>query len=159
MYICTVLINQTTINKMENTTTVKEHFIIKIRQNDDSIVYWTERLKGTNITPDVEKAKKYKDYDEAKKKAFQITEMNGVVTFVVKYTTTVEIEHTDVIAPFKSPKKLKFWDYIVTIDQEKEYDKWRLTMDTASEYHAMAKDPDEFIDEIIQKVEEKLKTN
>lgn len=143
---------------MENTTTVKEHFIIKIRRTDDTIVYWTERLKGTDITPDVEKAKKYKDYDEAKKKAFQITEMNEVVTFVVKYTTTVEIEHIDMIAPFKSPKKLKFWDYIVTINKEKEYDKWRLTMDTASEYHAMAKDPDEFLDEIIQKVEQKLKT-
>jgi hypothetical protein len=143
---------------MENTTTVKEHFIIKIRRNDNSIVYWATRLKNTNITPDVEKAKKYKDYDEAKKKAFQITEMNGVVTFVVKYTTTVEIEHTDIIPPFKSPNKLNFWDYIATIDQKKEYDKWRLTMDIANEYHAMAKDPDKFLDEIIKKVEEKLKT-
>jgi hypothetical protein len=70
----------------------------------------------------------------------------------------VEVEHTDVIAPFKSPKKMKFWDYIDTINQEKEYDKWRLTMDIAKEYHAMAKDPDKFLDEIIQKVEEKLKT-
>lgn len=143
---------------MENTTTVKEHFIIKIRRDDNNIVYWTEQLKGTNITPDVEKAKKYKDYDEAKKKASQITEMNGVVTFIVKYTTTVEIEHTDVIVPFKSPNKLTFWDYIATINQEKEYDKWRLTMEIATEYKEMAKDPDKFLDEIIQKVEEKLKS-
>lgn len=143
---------------MENTTTVKEYFIIKIRRTDDTIVYWATRLKGTNITPDVGKAKKYKDYEEAKKKAFQITEMNGVVTFVVKYTTTVEIEHTDMIAPFKSPSKLKFWDYIGTINKEKEYEKWRLTMEIAGEYHNMAKDPDNFLDEIIQKVEEKLKT-
>ena len=143
---------------MENITTVKEHFVIKIRRTDDTIVYWTTRLEKTNITPDVGKAKKYKNYDEAKKKAFQITGMNGVVTYVVKYTTTVEVEHVDMIAPFKSPKKLKFWDYIDTINQEKEYDKWRLTMDIAKEYNDMAKDPDEFLDEIIQKVEKKLKT-
>lgn len=87
--------------EMKNTTTVKEHFVIKIRRDDDTIVYWTERLKGTDITPDVEKAKKYKDYDEAKKKAFQITEMNDVVTFVVKYTTTMEIEHTDMVVPYQ----------------------------------------------------------
>lgn len=142
---------------MENTTTVKEYFIIKIHRNDNSIVYWTERLKGTNITPEVKKAKKYKDYDEAKKKAYQITEMNGVVTFVVKYTTTVEIEHTDMIAPFKSQNKLTFWDYIDTINKDKEYDKWRIAMEIGAEYNAMAKDPDKFIDEIIQKVEQQLK--
>lgn len=143
---------------MENTTTVKEHFIVKIRRNDDNIVYWTEQLKGTNFTSGAEKAKKYEDYDEAKKKASQIAEMNGVVTFIVKYTTTVEIEHTDVIVPFKSPNKFTFCDYLGTINREKEYDKWRLAMGIATEYNSMAKDPDKFLDEIIQKVEEKFKS-
>ena len=143
---------------MENTTTVKEYFIIKIRRANDTIGYWSEQPEDTNFTSDVEMAKKYEDYDEAKKKAFQITELNGVVTFVVKYTITVEIEHTDMVAPFKSPSKLTFWDYIATINREKEYNKWRLAMDIATEYNAKAKDPDKFLDEIIQKVEEKLKS-
>lgn len=142
---------------MENTTTVKEYFIIKIRRNDNSIVYWTNRGEATNITPDVKKAKKYKNYDEAKKKAYQIEEVNGVETFIVKYTTTVEVEHTDMIVPFKSQNKLTFWDYIDTINREKEYGKWRLAMDIGTEYHANAKDPDKFLDEIIQKVEQQFK--
>lgn len=142
---------------MENTTTVKEYFIIKIRRDDNSIVYWTERVEATNITPDAKKAKKYKDYDEAKKKAFQITEMNGVVTFVIRYTTTVEIEHMDMIAPFKSQNKLTFWDYIDTINRDKEYDKWRIAMEIGAEYNAMGKNPDKFVDEIVQKVEQQLK--
>lgn len=142
---------------MENTKTVDEHFIIEIRRNDNSIVYWTEQIKLATCTHDVKKAKQYKDYNEAKKKALQIMEMNGVVTSIVKYTTTVDIEYMDTISPFKSPNKLTFWDYIDTINRDKEYDKWRLAIDIGAEYHAMSKDPDKFIDEIIQKVEQKFK--
>ena len=145
------------MNPIIDSRSINEHFIIEIRRNDDSIVYWTEQLKLATCTHDVKKAKQYKDYNEAKKKALQIMEMNRVVTSIVKYTTTLEIKHMDVIEPFESPNKLTFWDYIYTIDREKEYDKWRLAMDIGYEYHSKAKDPDKFIDEIIQKVEQKFK--
>ncbi len=49
----------------------------------------------------------------------------------------------------KEPKTL--WEYIDTL--ENGSDKWRMAIDLGSKYHKAGKNPDEYLDEIIKKVE------
>lgn len=81
---------------MDNTTkTTKEYFIIKIQRQSEEDVYWTESVKGTNITSDIKHAKKYKSGETAKIKARQICEMNNVVVHIIRYITQTSVRVTD----------------------------------------------------------------
>ena len=51
----------------------------------------------------------------------------------------------------ESPKT--FWDYIDTLKDGS--DEWRIAMDLGSKYHNEGKNPDNYIDEIINKVNKK----
>ena len=49
-------------------------------------------------------------------------------------------------------------DYIKSLDKPETYDKWRYAYELWVEYHNNGKNPDDYIDEIIKKVEKKFKT-
>lgn len=51
--------------------------------------------------------------------------------------------------PSKEPKTL--WEYIDTLEDGS--DEWRIAIDLGSKYHKAGKNPDEYLDEIIKKVE------
>lgn len=54
----------------------------------------------------------------------------------------------------KEPVKYKsFWEYIDTLDSYS--DEWRIAMDLGSKYYKAGKNPDEYLDEIIKKVNKK----
>ncbi len=143
--------NQINIQKTEEYLT-EEYFVIKIDKNS----YWTEHDNGfINTTTDIKKAEKYTNYNKAKTKAQQIAEINNLVTCVIKYTITIQTEYIDMIIPPNCSSYPTFWDYIKTINQDKEYDKWRLAMDIAREYHVKGKNPDDYIKEIIDEVNSK----
>ena len=57
------------------------------------------------------------------------------------------------IDDYKRPKEpiKSFWDYIDTL--EDGTDEWRIAMDLGTKYHKEGKNPDEYLDEIIKKVE------
>lgn len=48
-------------------------------------------------------------------------------------------------------KPTSFWGYIDTLEDGS--DKWRKVIDLGSKYHKSGKNPDEYLDEIIKKVE------
>lgn len=51
----------------------------------------------------------------------------------------------------KEPVKYKsFWEYIDTLDSYS--DEWRIAIDLGSKYHKAGKNPDEYLEEIINKV-------
>ena len=85
----------------DTTRVVREYYVIKIKK-DDHEVYWTESKKQTNYTAELSRAKKYKNYDEAKAKALQICEANSMVTWVIRYIESIRETYTDVCLPFKS---------------------------------------------------------
>lgn len=135
----------------------KEHFVIKIKTKDGEPLYWTTSLKQpANTTVNTSSAKKYSDFNEAMEKATQISEKNDVITWVVKVETIVK---TDEVACFV-PKKLEckkdaFWDYMESVDRKSDF--YREMMDTGHEYFNAGKNPDEYLNEIIDKVKKKLK--
>ena len=93
---------------MDNTTeTTKEYFIIKIRRPYQEDVYWTDRVKGANISTDSKKAKKFKSEETAKIKARRICEMNNAVVQIIRYITQTSVRITDlsVFIPKKQSKK------------------------------------------------------
>ena len=51
--------------------------------------------------------------------------------------------------PVKEPKTL--WEYIDTLEDGS--DEWRIAIDLGSKYHRAGKNPDEYLEEIINKVE------
>ena len=51
--------------------------------------------------------------------------------------------------PVKEPKTL--WEYVDTL--EKGSDEWRIAIDLGSKYHRAGKNPDDYLNEIIKKVE------
>lgn len=53
--------------------------------------------------------------------------------------------------PSKKPKTL--WEYIDTLEDGS--DEWHIAIDLGSEYHKVGKNPDEYLDEIIKKVNKK----
>lgn len=53
----------------------------------------------------------------------------------------------------KNKEKMSFWDYIETL--EKNSDEWRIVMDLGTKYHKEGKNPDEYLQEIIQEVNDK----
>lgn len=58
------------------------------------------------------------------------------------------------IDDYKRPKEIvkykSFWDYIDTL--EDGTDEWRIAMDLGTKYHKDGKNPDEYLEEIINKV-------
>lgn len=52
--------------------------------------------------------------------------------------------------PKETVKPTTFWEYVDTL--EDETDKWRKVMDLGSKYHKAGKNPDEYLEEIINKV-------
>jgi hypothetical protein len=61
------------------------------------------------------------------------------------------IDIDDYKRPKETVKPTTFWGYIDTL--EDGTDKWRKAIDLGSKYHKMGKNPDEYLDEIIKKVE------
>ena len=51
--------------------------------------------------------------------------------------------------PSKEPKT--FWEYVDTLEDGS--DKWRIAIDLGSKYYKAGKNPDEYLEEIIKKVE------
>ena len=61
------------------------------------------------------------------------------------------IDIDDYRRPKETVKPTTFWEYIDTL--EDGTDKWRKAMDLGSKYHKDGKNPDEYLEEIIKKVE------
>lgn len=54
----------------------------------------------------------------------------------------------------KEPLKVNsFWEYVDTLDSYS--DEWRIAMDLGTKYHKAGKNPDEYLEEIIKKVNKK----
>ena len=135
----------------------KEHFVIKIKTKEGELVYWTASLKQpANTTANPSSAKKYGNFDEAMKKAAQISEKNGVITWVVKVETIVKTDEVECIVPKKlNNKKDAFWDYMESVDKKSDF--FREMMIMGNEYFCKGKNPDEYLDEIIDNVKKKMK--
>ena len=91
--------------KDEDVTKItKEYYVIKLKKEDEEY-FWTETRKiMANYTKDLKLARKYKDYNSAKKMALRICEANNIVTYVTRYITSVRITYLNICLPFKSPK-------------------------------------------------------
>ena len=134
----------------------EEHFVIKIKTKAEMVSYWTDSLKEhTNTTTNFSRAKKYKSYDEAVAKATQISQQNNVMTWVVKVETVVSTTEVECIVPEKlGYKKDAFWDYMTSVDKKSDF--FREMMDMGSEYFNAGKNPDKYLNEIIDNVKKKL---
>lgn len=61
------------------------------------------------------------------------------------------IDIDDYKRPKETVKPTIFWDYVDTLEDGS--DKWRIAIDLGSKYHKDGKNPDEYLEEIINKVE------
>lgn len=59
----------------------------------------------------------------------------------------------DDLMPKDKVKPTTLWEYIDTLEDNS--DEWRKAIDLGTKYHKAGKNPDEYIDEIIKKVENK----
>lgn len=59
----------------------------------------------------------------------------------------------DDLMPKEPVKPTTFWDYVSTL--ENGSDEWKIAIDLGSKYHKDDKNPDEYLDEIIKKVNKK----
>lgn len=87
--------------------------------------------------------------------------MNRLPKKIVMLNDDIKLSAEDLIAddwididdlmpkPSKEPKTL--WEYVDTLEDGS--DKWRIAIDLGSKYHKAGKNPDEYLEEIIKKVE------
>ena len=57
------------------------------------------------------------------------------------------------LMPKEPVKPTTFWDYVNTL--ENGSDEWKIAIDLGSKYHKEGKNPDEYLEEIIKKVNKK----
>lgn len=135
----------------------KEWFVVRIGSGPSGYPYLWLATDTTDIgvVPDLEDARKYSDLATAERDAQRIVERDGETAVILKYTETV----AGIVNPSNSPTNVSFFEWLDTIDDEKEYEKYVYASNLGKRYYDNGKHPDEFLGEIIEIVEREFKEN
>ncbi len=87
---------------------------------------------------------------EIGKSPYMISDDIGLSTEDLLAEDWIDIED---LMPKEPVKPTTFWDYVSTL--ENGSDEWKIAIDLGSKYHKEGKNPDEYIEEIIKKVNKK----
>ena len=87
---------------------------------------------------------------EIGKSPYMISDDIGLSTEDLLAEDWIDIED---LMPKEPVKPTTFWDYVSTLKNGS--DEWKIAIDLGSKYHKEGKNPDEYLDEIIKKVNKK----
>lgn len=133
----------------------REWFVVRMGSTASSYTYLVADTTGIGLTTDLEDARKYSDLATAERDAQRIVEKDGETAVILKYTETVAV----IVNPSNSPTNVSFFEWLDTIDDEKEYEKYVYASNLGKRYYDNGKHPDEFLGEIIEIVEHEFKEN
>ena len=144
---------------MNNNQMKKEWFVVRMGSTASSYTYLVADTTGIGLTTELADAIKYSDFATAERDAQKIVERDGVSAVILKYTETVDITTADIVNPASGPVNISFFDWLDTIDNEKEFEKYVYASKLGKRYYDNGKHPDEFLGEIIEIVEREFKEN
>ena len=138
---------------MNNNQMKREWFVVRIGSGQSGYPYLWLATDTTSIdvVPDLEDARKYSDFAIAERDAQKIVERNGETAVILKYTEIVGT--AGIVNPASGPTNISFFDWLDTIDEEKEFEKRVYASKLGKRYYDNGKHPDEFLGEIIEIVE------
>ena len=130
--------NEDVFIQLRNTTKLIRKVIFKLYENND---FQSEII--------------YESYKKMNKLPKKIVMLNDDIKLSAEDLIADDWIDIEDLLPKEPVKPTSFWDYVDTLKDGS--DDWRIAMDLGTKYHKEGKNPDEYLEEIINKVEHSKK--